>query len=53
MTHLERATEDLVKVTRKLVSGGELALKVAPKRGERFYYQGKRIDHATAIRLGW
>lgn len=53
MTHLERATEELVTVTRKMVSGGELARKYAPHRGERYYYQGKRIDKATAERLGW
>lgn len=58
MTHLERATEDLVNVTRTAAiglqkEGGELARKWAPKRGERFYFQGRRIDRATAERLGW
>lgn len=58
MTHLERATEDLVNVSRQTAhglhyEGGEIARKWAPKRGERFFFQGKRIDRATAERLGW
>lgn len=58
MNHLERATEGLVKVTRQTAiglqyEGGEIARKWAPERGERYYFQGRRIDHATAKRLGW
>lgn len=53
MTHLQRATEDLVTVRPCKVSGGELVLKQAPRRADQFYYQGKRIDAATATRLGW
>lgn len=58
MTHLERATEELVKVTSIKAlglkrEGGELARKWNEHRGERFYFQGRRIDRATAQRLGW
>lgn len=53
MTHLQRATADQVQVRRMFVSGGELACTMAPHRQPRFRYQGRRIDAATAIRLGW
>lgn len=53
MTHLQRATADQIKVRRKLVSGGELACTMAPGRRPVFRYQGRKIDAATAARLGW
>jgi hypothetical protein len=53
MTYLQRATTDLVQVRRKLISGGELSLTLAPRRAPQFRYQGKKITPATAVRLGW
>lgn len=58
MTIIERATADHIEVTRQTAKGlqyegGELVRKWAPYRAERFYFQGKRIDRATAERLGW
>lgn len=32
------------------VSGGELAYNTMTGR---FYYQGRKVDRATAVRLGW
>lgn len=53
MTHLDRATTEEVQVARKFVSGGELACRTAPGRASQFFYQGRKVDAATAIRLGW
>lgn len=53
MTRLQTATTDQVTVARMFVSGGELACTMAPGRAPRFRYQGRKIDAATAQRLGW
>lgn len=53
MTHLQRATTEQVQVRRMFVSGGELACTTAPGRRPTFRYQGRKIDAATAARLGW
>lgn len=53
MTHLQRATAEQVQVRRMFVSGGELACTQAPGRAASFRYQGRKIDAATARRLGW
>jgi len=53
MTILQQATADQVQVARKFVSGGELACTTAPGRAPSYRYQGRKIDAATAARLGW
>jgi len=53
MTHLQRATTEQVTVSRKFVSGGELACTTAPGRAPRFRYQGRKVSPVEAKRLGW